>query len=318
MYVFLFLITMVGLVSAADDCFYTAVDLSYRLSPFSTNYYPNFLPFEITIELVNVITDILFNEAKYIAGDEGGTKVEVPARFCDKGYKVGELCKDQLFLLPACVIDLTEKAAMDDNYQATVQDVEQWQAVFGPFPPRSIVIFDFGWSPRYPDVDRFFGRRGRLGTQLNHPGICPDLADYLGRHCNVYAVGTDAPDVDCGRNNELTTSPSQRILASHGKYTVTQLQLRRRRLPTVGAVVTVAPFYMAQATAAPARVFAEFCADPVPEVDCPVPPPKPLLIEHATPTVVAAPAPGPAITPGTLNHIHQGPHGVNHPPHKIL
>lgn len=101
MHVFLLLIaTTVGLASAADDCFYTAVDLSYRLSPFSTNYYPNFLPFEITIELVNVITDILFNEAKYIAGDEGGTKVEVPGRFCDNGYKVGELCKDQLLFLP--------------------------------------------------------------------------------------------------------------------------------------------------------------------------------------------------------------------------
>lgn len=100
MHVFLLLITTVGLASGADDCFYTAIDLSYRLSPFSTNYYPNFLPFEITIELVNVITDILFNEAKYLAGDEGGTKVEVPARFCDNGYKVGELCKDQLLFLP--------------------------------------------------------------------------------------------------------------------------------------------------------------------------------------------------------------------------
>lgn len=100
MYVFLLLVSTAGLASAADDCFYTAIDLSYRLSPFTTNYYPNFLPFEITIELVNVISDILFNEAKYLAGDEGGTKVEVPARFCDIGYKVGELCKDQLFLLP--------------------------------------------------------------------------------------------------------------------------------------------------------------------------------------------------------------------------
>lgn len=71
------------------------------------------------------------------------------------------------------MIDLSEKSAMDDNYQATIKDVEEWQSIYGPFPPRSIVIFDFGWSPRYPDVDRFFGRRGKLGTQLNHPGLCP-------------------------------------------------------------------------------------------------------------------------------------------------
>lgn len=136
-----------------------------------------------------------------------------------------------------------------------------------------------------------------------------ELADYLGRHCNVYAVGTDSPDVDCGRNNELTTSPSQRVLASHGKYTVTQLQLRRRRLPSVGAVVTVAPFYITEATAAPARVFAEFCVDPVPEVDCPPQPPQPtpLLIEQ----VAAAPR---EIVAGTLGHIHNGVHGVAHPP----
>lgn len=73
------------------------------------------------------------------------------------------------------MIDLSEKSAMDDNYQATIKDVEEWQSIYGPFPPRSIVIFDFGWSPRYPDVDRFFGRRGKLGTQLNHPGLCPGM-----------------------------------------------------------------------------------------------------------------------------------------------
>lgn len=122
----------------------------------------------------------------------------------------------------------------------------------------------------------------------------------------MYAVGTDAPDVDCGRNNELTTSPSQRVLASHGKYTVTQLQLRRRRLPPIGALITVAPFYMTEATAAPARVFAELCVDPVPEVDCP---PIPFIIEQAVaPTVVAAPV-------QALNHVHIGPHGVPHGPH---
>lgn len=134
-----------------------------------------------------------------------------------------------------------------------------------------------------------------------------ELADYLGRHCNVYAVGTDAPDVDCGRNNELTTSPSQRVLASHGKYTVTQLQLRRRRLPSVGAVITVGPFYMSEATAAPARVYAEFCADPIPEVECPE-----VFVEKVVPSVISAPIATP------ISHIHAGPHGVGHAPHGIL
>lgn len=71
---------------------------------------------------------------------------------------------------------------------------------------------------------------------------------------------------------------------------------------------------MTEATAAPARVFAEFCADPVPEMDCP---PIPVIIEQAyAPTVVAAPIQaGPLVTPGTLNHVHIGPHGVPHGPH---
>lgn len=72
-------------------------------------------------------------------------------------------------------IDVSGKAARDRNYEATVEDIEEWICQNGPLPERSIVLFDFGWSYRYDDQRRYFGDDSLLDlllpAQYSWPGI---------------------------------------------------------------------------------------------------------------------------------------------------
>lgn len=55
--------------------------------------------------------------------------------------------------------------------EATVEDLEQWEKDFGPLPSPVVVIFNFGWAPKYSNRTEYLGIHPNDENDLHFPGV---------------------------------------------------------------------------------------------------------------------------------------------------
>ncbi len=92
----------------------------------------------------------------FSAPEHGGTHLDAPYHFAERGRTVDALPVEQL-VRPAVVIDVTKASAADADYRLTPQDVAAWEKRNGPVPAGAIVLLRTGWSARWPDAKRYLG-----------------------------------------------------------------------------------------------------------------------------------------------------------------
>ena len=82
----------------------------------------------------------------------------------------------------ASVVDVSDAAAADPDYQLTVEDLTAWEAEHGELADGTALLVRTGWSSRWDD------RAAYLGTdltgpeavpELHFPGIAPEAAQWL-------------------------------------------------------------------------------------------------------------------------------------------
>lgn len=190
--------------------------------------------------------------------EHGGTHVDAPVHFAEGRESVDQIPLSRL-VAPAVVIRVRDAASRNADYQATVSDLEAFEARHGRIPAGSIVLFDTGFAEHWPDPVRYMGtdQRGADAVALLHfPGIHPDAARWLaGRE--VAAVGVDTPSIDHGQSTDFMT---HRVLFEHnipGLENVASMA----ELPATGALVIALPMKIRGGSGAPVRVIA-FVPDP--------------------------------------------------------
>ncbi len=244
-----------GSAQAADAPWagYTVLDLTHTFDT-DTVYWPTEAGFELSVGFEGINDKGYFYKSNHFAAaDHGGTHLDAPVHFAQ-----GRLAADAVPLTslmgPACVIDVSNKAASDPDYSLTVDDIDAWEQVHGLIPAGCIVVMNTGYHRFWPDRQAYMGTAlaGAQGVaNLHFPGFSAAAAELLVKR-KIAAVGIDTPSIDPGQSEDFLVHrylyardiPGMENLAGTGA------------LPPTGAWLIALPMKIGQASGAPLRVIA--------------------------------------------------------------
>ncbi len=190
-------------------------------------------------------------------GEHVGTHFDAPIHWItgkDLPQNSVDTISPELFVGPACVIDVTAEVQENPDYLMTVERILQWEASYGKIPRRSWVFMRTGWSAYLDDPERYFnvGPDGMPHT----PGWSKESAEFLARERDVLGVGVETVGTDAGRAATFDPPfPNHNIMHGYGKFGLTSL-INLDKLPPTGAVVVAAPLKIVRGSGSPVRVIA--------------------------------------------------------------
>ena len=182
-----------------------------------------------------------------------GTHIDFPGHF-SKGAALSDAfgVKDAVF--PLCVIDITQKVAEDCHYAATIQDIQDYEAKYGPIPDGAFVALRTDWYKNWPDMDALSGI-AEDGSE-NFPGWSLEALKYIYEVRNAAANGHEALDTDASAEAAKAEDLAcERYVLEKGKLQVEVLRNLDQVAPA-GAVLFVAWPRIEGAVGLPVRCWA--------------------------------------------------------------
>jgi kynurenine formamidase len=230
------------------------VDLSHAYDERAI-FWPTAKPFRLEKVADGVTAGGYYYAANdFFTSEHGGTHIDSPIHFAEGRLTVDRIPLERL-MGPAVVIDVTEAAAQDADYQVTVQDLERAEARDGRISNGAIVLIRTGFARRWPDAARYLGtaERGEAAVaKLHFPGLHPEAARWLVANRAIAALGIDTASIDYGQS---TAFESHRTLSARDIPAFENLA-SLERLPARGAHVIALPMKIAGGSGAPLRAVA--------------------------------------------------------------
>jgi kynurenine formamidase len=156
----------------------------------------------------------------------------------------------EAFVGLVCVIDVSGKAAQDEDATLEPADIEAWEAAHGPIPAGAWVLMRTDWSRRSGAAYLNLREDG-----AHSPGPSPAAVRAL-LDRGIRGFGTETVGTDAGQAAHFDPPyPAHALFHGSGKY---GLQCLRNLdlLPATGAVLIAAPLKIKGGTGSPLRVLA--------------------------------------------------------------
>jgi len=230
------------------------IDLTYPFGS-ETIYWPtDTRGFELEVLAAGVTEGGYYYAAnRFSAAEHGGTHLDAPIHFNAEGLTADALPVARLIGL-GVVVDVTEKAHEDRDYQVTVADLELWEELHGPMPEGAIVLLRTGFGRFWPDRKLYLGTE-KTGPEavpeLHFPGLHPDAARWLAGR-GVKAVGIDTPSIDYGQSALF----GSHVALFAANVPVFENVARLLELPDRDFLVVALPMKIAGGSGAPLRIVA--------------------------------------------------------------
>ncbi len=184
--------------------------------------------------------------------EHGGTHLDAPVHFSEKGLSADEIPVRQL-IAPAAVIDVRKQAAADPDYRLTLDDVRAWERRHGAIASGTVVLLRTGWSARWPDKKAYLGDdTPGDASKLHFPSYGKESAEYLVRERKAGALGVDTASIDYGASKDFVVHR----IASGADVPGLENIARLEELPEVGAWVIALPMKIAGGSGGPLRIVA--------------------------------------------------------------
>jgi len=230
------------------------IDLSHDFSS-ETIYWPTAEPFKLdTVSAARTPAGFYYAANNFRAAEHGGTHLDSPIHFAEGRKTVDQIPLEQL-IAPAVVIDVSEKAQADRDYQIGVDDFAAWEIRYGKIPDKTIVLLRTGYGKFWPDHLKYLGtdKRGpEAVAELHFPGLHPEAARWLVANRNINAIGLDTPSIDYGQSKLFE---SHQILFERNIPALENVA-NIDQLPTTGAFVFALPMKIKGGSGAPLRIAA--------------------------------------------------------------
>ncbi len=182
-----------------------------------------------------------------------GTHIDFPGHFI-KGAPLSDAFGVQDGVFPLCVIDVTEKVKADCHYAVTVQDIQDYEAKYGPIPDGAFVALRTDWAKNWPDMSALSGT-GEDGSE-NFPGWSLDALKYIYEVRNAAANGHEALDTDASAEAAKAEDLAcERYVLEKGKLQV-EVMRNLDQVTPAGAVLFVAWPRIEGAVGLPVRCWA--------------------------------------------------------------
>ena len=231
------------------------IDLSHSFDS-ATLYWPNNLKgFEHVTEAEGeTALGYYYSSYSICTPEHGGTHLDAPIHFARNRLTLDQIPLSSL-TGGAVMIDVSQKALADRDYQITIEDIENWEKANGMIPDKAIVLFRTGYEQFYPDREKYFGtaKTGPAAIpELHFPGVSPDTTQWLVDKRNIKALGLDTPSIDYGQSKEFRT---HQILLGHNRPGFENLA-NLNRLPPKGIYIIALPMKIAKGSGGPLRIIA--------------------------------------------------------------
>jgi kynurenine formamidase len=198
----------------------------------------------------------------FSTGEHTGTHFDAPIHWVS-GKDLPENSVDripaQLFIGPACVLDITNESAKNPDYLVDVPFIEKWEGQNGKIPAGSWVLLRSGWSKRTSPNEYL-----NLDASGPHtPGWKKEASLFLAEQRDVLGVGVETIGTDAGQA-AMFDPPfcNHFVMHGHGKFGLASL-INLDRLPLTGSIVIAAPLKIAGGSGSPVRAIALRYADSV-------------------------------------------------------
>ena len=182
-----------------------------------------------------------------------GTHIDFPSHFI-KDALSSESYGVQNMMYPLCVIDITKQVAEDVHYAVTVEDIQAYEAQYGPIPDGAFVALRTDWYKRWPDMNDFANLDEEGGEHC--PGWSMEALKYIYEVRNAAANGHETLDTDASMVAvEAGDLACERYVLASGKLQIEVLQ-NLDQVPPAGAILAAAWPRIENATGLPVRVWA--------------------------------------------------------------
>jgi len=230
------------------------VDLTHPYDE-QTIYWPTEEGFVLKKEFEGITDKGYFYAANLFCSPEhGGTHLDAPFHFAEGKETVDRIPLERL-MGSAILVDVSDAAAKDRDYQVSIRDFENWEKTNGKIPEGTIVILRSGFSRFWPDRKKYLGTEGRgpeAVKQLHFPGIHPRAAEWLGKQRKIKSLGIDTASIDHGPSTHFET---HRALFSENIPAFENLA-NLERLPNKGFTILALPMKIKGGSGAPLRIIA--------------------------------------------------------------
>ena len=155
------------------------------------------------------------------------------------------------FIGPVNVIDCSDGAALDDDFELTADVIKAWENEHGTIAANSWVLMRTDWSKKSGAAYLNMKEDG-----AHSPGPTPEGIRFLIEERGIRGFGTETVGTDAGQAAHHTPPyPAHYYLHGAGKYGL-QCLANLDRLPPTGAVLLAAPLKIRNGTGSPLRVLA--------------------------------------------------------------
>jgi len=235
-------------VAVAMGGFTTVQDLSHRFGP-DFPLFPGTHPMSMWV--ANAYdTDGYFSNVLEL-NEHTATHMDAPAHFFEGGLTADYVAVENL-VVPMAVIDISERAATDDDAQLTPDDILAWEAANGPLPDGALVAMYSGWEARLVDPASYINLDAD-GVQ-HYPGFHPEAAALLVEERSISGIAVDTLSQDYGASQDFGTHVA--ILGA-GKYGIENMAALAN-VPPSGAMAVIGVSKHINASGGPVRAFAFF------------------------------------------------------------
>ena len=223
------------------------VDLTHTISVDAPFWSGDQTPFEYEAIATHESGKVVMG--RYAVPEHFGTHLDAPIHGGDNLPTVDELTAGDLFG-PAVVIDISDKAAQNADYQLSEKDVTDWESIHGPIPDGAVVLLNTGWGQKWEDMDAY-RNRGEDG-KMHFPGFGVDSAEYLISERSIRGIGIDNMSLDYGLSSDFA---AHGVVNGSGKYHLENVA-NTHLLPATGAYLIVAPIKLEGGSGGQVRIWA--------------------------------------------------------------
>lgn len=238
---------------AARDAAFAAFTGGFRLVDLTDALGPDTVlwPGAPALEIVDAVSHDSggYHARIFTTFEHAGTHFDAPEHFVPGGADTASIGIDDL-VVPAVVIDLTEKAAADANAVVEVSDIEAFEAAHGTIEAGSAVLLNSGWAHRKDSALSYAGTEST--TDLRFPGFGVEATRLLVSR-GVVGLGVDTLGIDPGDKPDF---PVHRDVSHPAGLWHLENLINVDQLPATGSVIAVGVPRIVGGTGFPTRVFA--------------------------------------------------------------
>jgi kynurenine formamidase len=188
-------------------------------------------------------------------GEHTGTHFDAPVHWISGKDLPDNRCdtiQPRRFVGPACVIDVTDDVAKNEDFLLMPDRVAAWEKQHGKIPRGAWVLLRTGWSKR-TDAKQFLNVKS---DGAHSPGFHKTTSELLARDRDVLGVGVETVGTDAGQAGTFDPPfPNHATMHGNGKFGLASL-CNLDQLPPTGAVMIAAPLKIVDGSGSPLRVLA--------------------------------------------------------------